>query len=248
MGIQRWRIKLVLSKVDLSAINRTNFLKVDFKKIRRSPFGKLYAALQVGPKLLAWDEGSLVLPTDIKDFRDYRAILYADIDSIDMNSFGEDLLKRVCECCCKWNTERSNSIILDYNQTFVEDLIDAMNLRGNYSKGELGKFLKKLIGSNKPEEVTFSYQNETFKNHEQLDEYCYKMEPQYRSDLYWLLKAFDRVMWSRYFAAQQELEENNDFDGETPESLENQISLWSPCNAGCYFQNPFDTGSIIGEN
>jgi len=115
---------LVLSKIDLAAINRKNFLKVVFKKIKKSRFGNLYAALQVGPKLLAWDEGSLVLPTDVKDFQGYKAILYADIDSIDLNRFGEDLLKRVCECCCKWNTERSNNVISDYNQTFVQDLTD----------------------------------------------------------------------------------------------------------------------------
>jgi len=121
-----------------------------------------------------------------------------------------------------------------------------MGLRDNYSRGELGEFLRRLIGSNRPEEVNFSYQNQTFETHKDLDDYCFNNEPQYGSDLYWLLKAFDRVMWSRYFAAKERLENENEIDGGARELLETQISLWAPCDAGCFFRNPFDTGSIIG--
>jgi len=247
---QAWRVKLVLSKIDLTAIKRKIFLKICFSMIKKSPFGNLYAALQIGPNLLAWDSGSLVLPAAIDDFRGYNAILTADIDSLDCNDLRDDLMKKVCIRCCEWNIEKSNSIASDHNQEFIKDLINVMELTPSYSRGALGNFMKTLISSRNPDEIPFGYGNEVFETHADLDNYCYRERPERGTDLYWLLKAFDRVMWSRYYAARTELENFYNEESYVEESeisdLEEKVNYYKPCDAGCFFGNPYDTGSIIG--
>jgi len=245
-----WRVKLVFSKVDLSAVNRS-IIKTFYKKIRKSAFGNLYTALQIGPKLLAWDEGSLVIPIDISDFRNYKAVLTVDIDVLD-DRVKDDVVTKVCETCCNWNVNKSNGFLTDHNQTFINDLITSLGMRKRYQEGELGKFMKKLIDAKNPEDVSFEYDRITFKNHQQLDSYCWEKLPPTGSDVYWLLKAFDRVMWTRFYAAQQEEEGLRSLNldpeelSEAKEPLEKAMDLWEPFHSGCYFQDPTFTGSIIG--
>jgi len=144
-----WRVKLVFSKVDLSAVNRS-ILKRFYRKIRKSAFGNLYTALQIGPKLLAWDEGSLVIPIDISDFGSHKAVLTVDIDVLD-DRVKDDVVTKVCKICCDWNVRKSNGVFTNHNQTFINDLITSLGMKKRYQEGELGKFMTKLIDANNPE-------------------------------------------------------------------------------------------------
>jgi len=241
-----WRVKMLLSPIKINTVIR-KIGRFVVPHMEDFPYGMLHTALQIGPQILDWAEESLVIPANSSDFTEFNAILVFDIDAINFEAH-DGLINKACEAICHWNVHCTYHGINCNSQTFVQEILKAMGLTFQ-REGAINEYINKLLHSERPEMVGFVFGDKKFKTHEELDEFVIRKELNKKDPDYLLLKAFDRVMWGKYYAARKESTKLSSVDpdenNEKRAQLENEFETYKPSGAMCPYGDPSDTGSII---
>ena len=185
-------------------------------------FGMFHTAIIIGPWYLEWTDSSLVIP---RKLHSSMALLSADVETgaLLQNKTFDDICLTIAEVVCRWNINKVYCNInlkkkKDYGncQEFIEDVMNALNIKFQNKGGAFWDFLNKMKkrgqckmeflpskGFRKAFKVDKRY---TFDTHIELDTFVTRisnvndiaLQIDYKEE-YKLLKSFDRAFWLRHF-------------------------------------------------
>lgn len=218
-------VKVKFLLIDLAFWRANPMLAWLVRRILKTEDGLVHSALQVGPHVLHWFDGSLV---HTKELHSADALLALDLGELNVT---EDplTLHKLAEVVVRWNTTMHYNPISCTCQHFVVSAIEALGMR-KPTGGEIGVFLGKLQRGT----VTGpTYKKVEFTSHEMLDRFCsenlHKLDENDRA----LLKSFDRAFWLRHIHQQR-----------TNDPSIWKISTENLLPGNCPFGDPSQTGSF----
>jgi len=215
-------VKFVL--VDLAFWRQNPTLAWLVQHIVKTEDGLVHSALQVGPHLLHWFDGSLV---HTKELHSDDALLALDVGVLDVTQPADIAsLRKLANQVILWNATKHYDKRTCTCQHFVASALRTLGL-SKPDQGEIGVFLKKL---KRGEATVPRFRDVEFHSHAQLDQYCrdnlHLLDDNDRA----LLKSFDRAFWLRH----------------NHQKYKKDPSLWdaSLLPDNCFFQDPSETGSF----
>jgi hypothetical protein len=238
----KWRVKLILSSIEIPSVLRLGY-RVLPKSLKKFHYGLLHTALQIGFMVISWGKESVVIPSDLQEYLSFKAVVALDADILSKD-IQDKVVSRVCEEICRWNTKKKWEANGANCQKFVDSILETIDVKTDLS-GAIGEFLQKLMSCSEPEKVLFTNpedKNQQFKTHADLDMYCWEKKFDERSSEFRLLKAYDRIMWARYYSAQQGLKK-----GENNNELTASLETYRPYEESCPFGDPTHSGSLLYE-
>lgn len=251
---RKWRVRVLLSPVELRWISR-KLGKMYVKRSKKFPYGLLHSALLIGHNLVDWGEESISFPHLLNDFTNFNGILAFDVDGMERDIDEAAVLKGV-EVICRWNKEVYHSHQKWNCQTFVNEVLNAMGLRITFT-GVLKEFMDRLLESCSPADIVPSFTTHSangvtkeinFTTHKDLDLFCWSEKYPESSNEFRLLKAFDRIMWAKYYASRQYYEAVDSSDPNSEKlkaEIDKNMLETRPDENGCPFGDPSNTLSFL---
>jgi len=253
-----WRVKLILTEMQTDELAVGIFVPLGRPKKNR--YGMLHAALQIGPWMLEWNKSNLVVPRAVSS---KYAVFVADVEFWSGQIVQEQMIEKVCKVCVDWNIHRKYDLNHSNCQTFVDEVLKELGHdKPFFEQGKLGATLKSiqngstsLVDDNGHLRFEYQYDERSEKHiittHKELDDLCYSMigvrddpkQPEFPSDHFLLLRAFDRAFWLRFMDA--------DSSTSTDYTAEERFEILHKCKESsreCYFGNPKSSGTILEEN
>jgi hypothetical protein len=219
------KVKFVL--IDLAFWRANPMLAGLVRRILATEDGLVHSALQVGPHVLHWFDGSLV---HTKELHSADALLALDLGELNLTEPGDvQALHKLAEVVVTWNVTMHYNPIRCTCQHFVVSAIKALGMR-KPTGGEIGVFLGKL---QRGEVKGPTFKKVEFTSHEELDRFCTENLHQLDENDRALLKSFDRAFWLRHIHQQR-----------TNDPSLWKISMEKLLPGNCVFGDPSQTGSF----
>lgn len=180
-----------------------------------------YLSLMIGPFVLEWNESELIIPKTCIDVN----LVNVDVPTI---GYVRDLnLTSLAKFVCSWNIEKKYRISKTYKENGnSQDFIDeALQTLGIVVKNEYMNQLFTEIRTHGSTNIKIKFDDEfrekfkisssepiVFKDHAQLDQFVndlFNIEPLFMKryqDIYDLLKLYDRLFWTRYSDAKNDIQ------------------------------------------
>eukprot|EP01119_Soliformovum_irregulare_P000632 TRINITY_DN10450_c0_g1_i1.p1 TRINITY_DN10450_c0_g1~~TRINITY_DN10450_c0_g1_i1.p1 ORF type:complete len:394 (-),score=68.55 TRINITY_DN10450_c0_g1_i1:248-1273(-) len=234
-------VKLIISAIGLRTPN-TAIVSSMSKITGVSRFGTVHTAIQIGPTIAEWNNSSLVQLSSSKEYSNFRALAVIDVTAIDRERFEKEYLAKIFAEIARWNGMKTYSSIRANCQTFTDTLLKILGQSSPFGtmSEDMKGFVSTLFNLDK-QSIHFSFrwkgQEMDFRDHAQLDRFCYDSKDDLTRDDLQLLKAFDRVFWLRYLAIPKDDDPVNSQRKKTFAPMQDDV-------LGCFFDNPSRTGSL----
>lgn len=75
---------------------------------------------------------------------------------------------------CDWNINKTYDVKTYNCQRFANDVLNAMGIEAVFT-GELERFMTQVQSTNEPEKLDFSFKDQKFATHQELDNYVLGM-------------------------------------------------------------------------
>jgi len=205
--------------------------------------GSIKLAVQIGPLIMEWNEVALVLPCQTRDWNSDKVLTAFDLATLPVEDSFFELLKEVAGVIIAWNRSYPYHELSNNSKTFCIDVLAALGIKDVFTS-KITTFLVCLEKITSPEVVlkyTFEDDEEEhyIGDHATLDNLAhlkFKSPKSKRSEDYAIMKAYDKVFWTRY----------NDLNGKfTPEELDQSLlkHVASKCKpVTCFFGEPVSVG------
>jgi hypothetical protein len=194
MKLKPWKVKVILTNL------KTNGWLISFgAKIKKFDFGPVHAAVICGPYVLSWDDGELVIPERISEYRSDLTVASIDIGEIEGDK--EPTIIKICEEAVRWNCEKNYRVMSTNCQCFVNELLKKLGYEDPLFR-QTQEFLKRIQSNPLGFKYTFEWKGETieFTSHQQLDQFYEQNQIGMEEGDHQLLKAYDRMFWFRFLA------------------------------------------------
>jgi len=238
-----WRVKLILTSMTLSPLAKVLGRFTHETGVHKWKYGMVHAALQIGHVVVEWNRNSLCIPTDVSNFGESALIAIDLVDGLKDKKVQIDAVIKACDIIVDYNINKYYDVIKCNCQHFVDDVLKAIGITPVFSGGVIGQFFTHLQSCNSFENFEFRYppkgNGTLFPSHEELDEFYLNNKNTLDADAVQLIKAYDRVFWYRFYAIQGAQGGANRTQEE-----KNLILKYRPCESGCPFDDPQQTGTL----
>jgi len=235
------RVKLVVTAINLHT--PPGALKDAFVRLSGiAKLGVVHTAVQIGPIILEWNDSSVLIPCETKEWASSKVLLALDMKTLSLDDFFKKYIGPVSDVIASWNGTYIYNEYTNNCQLFTEEVLKAMEIDNVYT-GKVKKFLDS-VGTADGKDLVFKHKFDNdpreyeFRTHSDLDEVSYNKSSMLLSpdsEDYRLLKAYDRVFWLRYHGVS--VSENL---AKEPQLQRELINRFKPAST-CFFGDP--TGS-----